>query len=260
MSRRVTLVLVFLFYHVTLASAHTLVLLDARHATPGLRIVPHRLDQVDDSTEAKYHIQAFGFPKDVKLILWAKEFDHSLHQLASVFQVDNSGNVLEANPSVAKRSRRLEEISFEPGPYPRGAIWELALVSVDRKLQAFSKVVPYPISFRDGSCEIDLQLASHRGEKFVAFGSGFPPGEEVDTSLRYVGRVIEKRVKTSADGSLPSQVLLHASVNTDQQAQYVVKARTCAVRVDYEWGEAVLRRDHKNKTRPAEPTPPLILR
>lgn len=240
--------------------SHVPVLLDSRHATPGLRIDLRRLGQADNSTEPKYQIRAFGFPKGVKLLLWAKEFDHSFHQLASVFRVDNSGNVLEANPSVAKQPSKLDEISFEPGPYPRGAIWEIALISIDRKLQAFTKVIPYPISFRDGSCEIDLQLASHRGEKFIAFGRGFPPGEEVNMGLRYAGRVIEKRVRTSADGSLPSQVLLHASVNTDLQAQYTVKARTCEVRADYAWGEAALRRDHKNKTSPREAALPTLFR
>jgi hypothetical protein len=225
-----------------------------------LRIDLHRLAQEDASTEAQYNLQAFGFPKGVRLLLWSKEFDHSFHQLASVFQVDNSGKVLEAHPSVAKWPRKLEEISFEPGQYPRGATWEVALVSIDRKLQAFAKVIPYPIIFRDGFCEIDLQLASHRGEKFVAIGRGFPPGDEVNTSLRYAGRVIEKRVRTSADGSLPPQVLLHASVNTDRRAQYMVKAHTCEVRADYEWGEAALRRDYKNKTRPAEAALPITLR
>jgi len=241
---------VFIFRHTNPVLAHTPMLLDARHATPGLRIDLHRFGPDDDLSEAIYHIHAFGFPKAVRLLLWAKEFDHSFHQLASVFQVDNSGNVLEANVSGAKRPRKLEEISFEPGPYPRGATWELALVSIDRKLQAFTEVTPYPISFRDGSCEIDLQLASHRGEKFVAIGRGFPPADEVTTKLRYAGRVIEKRVRSSADGSLPSQVLLHASVSTDRQAHYTVKARTCELRADYEWGEAALRRDYKNKTRP----------
>ncbi len=260
MGRCLLFVLVLLFCHTAPVLSHAPVLLDSRHATPGLRIVLRRLGQVDDSTEAKYQIRAFGFPKGVKLLFWAKEFDHSFHQLASVFQVDSSGNVLEAKPSVAQPPRKLDEMIFGPGAYPRGAIWELALVSIDRKLQAFTKVTPYPIIFREGSCEIDLILASHRGEKFVVFGTGFPPGDEVNTSLRYAGRVIEKRVKTSADGSLPSQVLLHASVNTNRQAQYIVKAPTCEVKVDYQWGEAALKRDHENKTRPAEPALPIILR
>ena len=116
----------------------------------------------------------------------------------------------------------------------------MALVSVDRKLQAFAKAIPYPITASDGQCSVSLELVSHRGEKFLAAGSGFLPGDEVITESRYAGRVIEKRVRTSAEGSLPPQVLLHASVNTDRQARYSVKGRSCDVAVDYEWGEPAL--------------------
>lgn len=240
MGRRLTFVLVFLCYHTPWALAHTPILLDARHASPGLRIELRRLEQSDNSTKPKYQIRAFGFPKGVKLLLWAKEFDHSLHQLASVFQVDNSGNVLEANPRVAKRSRKLEEMIFEPGPYPYGATWELALVSVDRKLQAFASAIPYPILSRDEPCEVALQLVSHRGEKFLASGSGFTPKDEVLTELRYAGYVMAKRVKTSADGSLPAHVLLHGSPGSDRNARYIVKGRSCEVVVKYKWGEPAL--------------------
>ena len=43
-----------------------------------------------------------------------------------------------------------------------------------------------------------------------------------------------------AEGSLPPQVFLHASVNTDRRARYSVKGRSCEVAVDYDWGEAAL--------------------
>jgi len=218
-------------------SAHQPILLDARRATPGIRL---EMQQTKDSAEPRYQLQAFGFPKGVKLLLWSKEFDHSFHQMALVFQIDKSGNVVSNNPGNARQLKRLDESPFGPGPYPRGALWEVALVSVDRKLQAFAKAIPYPIAASDGQCSVSLELVSHRGEKFLAAGSGFLPGDEVITELRYAGRVIEKRVRTSAEGSLPPQVLLHASVNTDRRARYSVKGRSCDVAVDYDWGEPAL--------------------
>ena len=109
-------------------------------------------------------------------------------------------------------------MSFGPGPYPRGALWEVALISVDRKLQAFAKAIPHPISVRDGTCEIALQLVSHRGEKFLASGSGFVPGDILITESRYAGRVIEKRLRISADGLLPPQVILHGATGSDRRA------------------------------------------
>jgi hypothetical protein len=224
------------------AMAHQPILIDARHATPGLRLSLQEFPEKRASRDVTYRLQAFGFPKGAKLLLWSKEFDHSFHQLGSVFQVDRSGVVMEAVADDAKRPRKLDGIIFGPGTYPRGALWEVALVSVDRKFQAFAKAIPYPIIASNGDCTVSLELVSHRGEKFMASGAGFLPGDEISTELRYSGRVIENRVRTFADGFLPPQVLLHASVNTDRHAQYSVKSRTCEVSLDYDWGEAALSR------------------
>jgi hypothetical protein len=215
-------------------------LLDARHATPGLRLEMHELSQAMHPPVVEYRLQATGFPKGTKLLLWSKEFDHSIHQMAFVFQVDKFGIVVSSSGPGAMKPKRLDEMTFGPEPYPLGALWEVALVSVDRKLQAFAKTIPYPITASDGQCSVSLELASHRGEKFQASGSGFLPGDEVITESRYAGRIIKKRVRASTEGSLPPQVLLHASVNTDRQAHYSVKGRSCDVAVDYEWGEAAL--------------------
>jgi hypothetical protein len=222
------------------ALAHRPILLDARRATPGLRLELHEFPEKAVSGDASYRLQAFGFPKGVKLLLWSKEFDHSFHQLSSVFQVDRSGSVMEAIAGGAKRRRKLDEMTFGPGPYPRGALWEVALVSVDRRLQAFAKSIPYPITASNGECTVSLELVSHRGEKFLASGKGFLPGDEANAELRYAGRVIGKQVRISPDGLLPSQVLLHGAAVPDRSARYVVKGRFCDVAVDYEWGEPAL--------------------
>jgi hypothetical protein len=225
------------------AFAHEPNLLDARRATPGLRLEMHPLPQTANGPDPRYRLQAFGFPKGIKLLLWSKEFDHSIHQLSSVFQVDKSGNVIASNSGRGGRPRRLEEMSFDRGPYPRGARWEVALVSVDRKLQAFAKAIPYPITARDRNCEIALELVSHRGVKFLASGSGFFPGDEVITESRYADRVIVKRARISAEGLFPPQVILHTAIGADRDARYMVKGSACEVAVDYKWGEpAVVRR------------------
>jgi hypothetical protein len=225
------------------ALAHERIVLDARHATPGLRLEMQLLPPTVTAPDARYRLQAFGFPRGVKLLLWAKEFDHSVHQLfPAVFQADKFGRVFARNADQDGRLRRLDHMSFGPGPYPRGALWEVALVSVDRKLQAFAKAIPHPISARDGACEIALQLVSHRGEKFLASGSGFVPRDNLLTESRYAGRVIEKRVRISAEGLLPPQVLLHGAVGSDHGAHYAVKGRSCAMAVEYNWGEPALSR------------------
>jgi hypothetical protein len=63
------------------------------------------------------------------------------------------------------------------------------------------------------------------------------------TAVQYSGQVIEKGQRISADGLLPLNVLAHQANGADRNARYTVKARSCKVVVDYEWGEpALLRR------------------
>jgi hypothetical protein len=77
---------------------------------------------------------------------------------------------------------------------------------------------------------------------FWPSGSGFVPGDNLLTESRYAGRVIEKRVRISAEGLLPPQVLLHRAVGFDHGAHYAVKGRSCAMAVEYNWGEPALSR------------------
>jgi len=129
---------------------------------------------------------------------------------------------------------------FEPGPYPRGARWEVAVVSADRKLSAFAKVVPNPIYARDRDCVLTLELVSKRGLRFLASATGFLPGEEVAIESTYGGRSTRQRWRTSGDGRLAPQVISHDSTEPDRSARYAVEGRNCAVAVDYQWGEAAL--------------------
>jgi len=225
------------------ASAHELINLDARRATPGLRIELIKISSANTSASnpVEYQLGAIGFPPGVVFNVWAKEFAQSFHQLASGFKTDTSGVLVSNSQGSGKRLRRLDQMKFRPGPYPRGAIWEIAVVSTDRVLAAFAKTVPHLIAARDGSCGLSLEMVSRQGNRFLATGSGFVPGEDVTTESRYSERLVEKRVRISAQGLLPPQVILHGESGSDR-AHYAVKARSCEVTVDYEWGEAALTR------------------
>jgi hypothetical protein len=85
-----------------------------------------------------------------------------------------------------------------------------------------------------------LELVSHRGSHFVATGAGFAPRDEVIIESQYSGQVIEKRQRISSEGLLPLNVLAHQAIGADRNARYTVKARSCKVAVDYEWGERAL--------------------
>src|SRR5262249_41994512 len=159
--------------------AHEPILLDTSRATPGLYLELSELpsSKAPASTTARYQLRASGLPRGVVFSVWTKDFGHSFHEVAAGFWMDESRVIVSSEPAgTSGRPRRLDEMTFEPGPYPRGAVWEVALVSADRTLTAFAKVIPRPITARDGPCTVTLELVSLRGQRFMAAGTGFTPG------------------------------------------------------------------------------------
>lgn len=211
--------------------------IDLRRATPGLHLELIDLPQTAGQIAKRYRLRAINYPRDVVFGVFRRGFAQSFEEVASGFRVDRVGNLVSSG---ILRSQRLDELVFEPGLYPRGVAWELALVSADRTLLAFARTIPYPIKARDGPCTVQLELVSSRGSHFVVTGGGFVPGEEVVTAVQYSGQVIEKGQRISSEGLLPLNVLAHQASGADSIARYTVKARSCKVIVDYEWGEAAL--------------------
>ncbi len=215
----------------SLATAHEPVLLDARRATPGLLLEIIELPATITSATARYRLRVSRLPRDVVFGVWAKDFGHSFHEVATGFRMDASGAMVSSELDVAgwvwrwwhwlvsSRPRRLDEMALEPGTYyPRGAFWEVALASVDLTRTAFAKVIPRPITARDGPCTVSLDLVSRRGDRFVASGAGFAPDEDVVTELWYAGRMIKKSQRVSAEGQLPPDVISHGASGNDHSA------------------------------------------
>jgi hypothetical protein len=228
-----------LFLCVALAHAHNPFLLDARRATAGPQLELIELPSAAGTVEKKYRVKVgTGLPKGVVYGVFTKPYDHGFHEVEPGFQLDDSGNLVAAGPGGQKR--RLEEIVLGPGPYPRGAAWELALVAADKSVRLFAKVIPHSIVATNGPCTVSLELASHLGERFNASGIGFPAGEEVMTEHQYSGRVIRKQRRVSPEGTLAPDLITHREIGADRGARYTVKSQACEVSIDYDCGEPAL--------------------
>jgi hypothetical protein len=227
----------------SVVSAHDPFVLDARRAASGsIQLELIKLPQATVPVTIRYQLRAAGVPRGVIFNVFTKDFAHSFHEVASGFQVDKSGNIVSSDMSETGQPQRLDGIMLEPGPYPFGAAWEVALVSSDRTFRAFAKVIPYPMTARDGPCTISLELVSHRGDRFRVSGAGFAPGDDIITESRYAGRVIPKQLRISPEGLLPPDVVSHGAGGTDRSARYAVKGPSCDVAIEYEWGEPALSR------------------
>ena len=224
-------------------SAHDPAVLDPHRATPGIRLelieVPPAATSA--STSRRYRLVTAGVPPGMTFGVWTRDFTHAFHEVVSGFRRDDAGKLVSVQDGDG-RPRDLSEIVLDPGPYFRGAIWEVALVSEDRAITAFTRVIPRPIVAQDGGCVLTLELVSHRGQRFLASGRGFVPGDDVVIESRYAGRVQQKQLRVSGDGLLPPDVVSHAAPGSDRSARYSVKGRSCQVTIEYEWGEGAFQR------------------
>jgi hypothetical protein len=240
MASRIGWVALFLLWSAVVAARHSSALLDPSRASPGIHLELVELPSGASPGAKKYRLRAEGLARGFTYDVWTRNFGQPFTQALSGFRLNEAGDLVSTDS--LGRPRRLEDIALDPGPYPNGAVWMVALASDDHKLSAFTKVIPHPIAARDGNCSVSLELISLHGNRFLSTGTGFAPGTEVDIELRSVGRVTHRKQRVSAEGRLPQDVVMHGGVDTDTTAQFAVKSPFCQPAVQYEWGEAALKR------------------
>jgi hypothetical protein len=211
--------------------------LNPRHATPGLRLELKEIPSSGEQSSRRYALLTAHYPKDVLFSVYTQDFSDLFIEAAGGFRVDSSGKLVSSNSG---RLQRLEDLEFSPGPYPRGAPWNVAIASRDRSIMSFASIIPYPLTAQSGRCALSLELLNHRGDRFLISGKGFSPGEEVSTEVSFDGRIEQKRRLIAFDGTLPRYVISHFAIGTDRTAWYAVKGRSCDVVITYEWGKAAL--------------------
>jgi hypothetical protein len=219
------------------AAGHGAALFNTRRATPGIELELIAMPPGPDGEVAKYRLRATGVPRGVTFNVWSKDFHQSVQEIASGFRIDESGTPT----SSAMGGRRLDTIVLAPGPYPRGAAWDLALVSVDQTIKAFARVIPRPLAARSGPCTLSLELVSDRGDHFLASGAGFVAGEDVRIESLSSGQIYRRESRISAQGLLRPDNVSHVPAGPDRRARYTVRGRSCEVTIEYEWGEGAVK-------------------
>jgi hypothetical protein len=222
MAWRVALAALALAWSGAADARHSSSTLDPRRATPGVSLELVESARSASGDAVKYRLRVKGLPEGHAFGVWTKGFGRDFTEVVPALR---------------------DDIELDLGPYPRGAAWWVAVASEDQNTPAFARVVPYPIAARDGSCSISLELISLYGNRFIALGAGFPPGEEIEIETRASGTLSRKRQRVDPDGRLPLDVVEHGTLGADTVARYAAKARGCAPAVEYRWGESAVK-DH----------------
>lgn len=223
------------------AFAHDDNILDPHNATPGIRLELVELPRAKGAASPiEYRLRLSGVAQGLDFELWTQDFGALFRKVGSGFRTDREGNVVSDRHD--RRGAPPKPLTVGPGSFPRGAAWGVALVAVDRSVRAFAATIPRPMVSRSGACMLELELISYKGDRFVATGTGFVPGDDVAVESKVAGRTIEKRKTISSEGRLPTDVIVYDALASASEARYAVTGRSCAVAIDYRWGKRALSR------------------
>jgi hypothetical protein len=185
-----------------------------------------------------YGLKAMGLPPDRSYRLEVRRLDGRVGQMPiGRLHVDATGRL------VSERGFRLEQHVLGTGPVLRGEPLEPALVAEDGSGQVVTRIVPAPIEAAGAEgCRLSIELVESTGKVFRVKGEGFAPEEEVQTTSRSEGEVLQGRVRASKAGRIEIIVLPAVVGRTGGSASYVVSGQACSVlALPYHWGTAMER-------------------
>lgn len=183
-----------------------------------------------------------GMPRDMSYSLWQWVVGKSPHPEVTGLAIDESGRVICLPDAKVIDSGVPSCDPKEPFQVAldaaRGEPKRIALVSHDGDVIAMGRLVPFPIESRSGACHLSIELLD--AQTFRATGDGFDPNEEVEITDRSDTEVIRVAQKVRANGRIEAKLLPAVKGKDGGTASWSVKARSCTVALDYQWGKPAL--------------------
>jgi hypothetical protein len=207
-------------------------------ATPGTMVTFADMKQTT-TPEGKPAINlrpvAVGLPEDKVYYLWKKSLGQSSPTQLSPHEM----SVTSDGSIIPKGSMTPISISFHS--LAKGEAIVIALMTEDKSVVAYGKVIPYPIIANQGNSRIWVELMASTGEFFTVYGAGFEPNEELEITSNSAGEVAKFKSKTDANGRF-TNLLLPAVVSKESGlVTYTVVAKAVTLTVSFEWGPPALR-------------------
>lgn len=210
-----------------------------KYATPGVRLTLRETsrERLDDSTRVNYEIVTQGFPTDKVYNIFlhdtgmlakgkdpaplqARWHDHHSYE----YRVNEFGRLV---PPIAGHS--IERFMI-------GEWFGYGLVSTDGSVQAWTKVVPFPLEDQDGPCRVSLHMV-HR-DTFAIEGEGFPPQETIKTVSSSDGEVLEGSMQVPPEGRFLYASMPAVIGKPGGRHEIFFISSVCKLSLSYNWGTA----------------------
>jgi TPR repeat protein len=221
-------------------------------SSPGASIVlreERRMAQ-GGKTLMAYKVAATGLVTGKNYTLYTWRFGSPQPVPTAVgYSVDASGKIVCASHPYRGAPDRiidrwcrvnLEDLVLALSDYQRAASLRVALISTDESVQAFARVIPFPIQASDKNCHIWVEQGSFDGTLFMIWNEGFEPGEVIRATTTSEGETQSHDNKVSSDGSYVLVVSPPVKGKDSGTASYAAVGKSCKVSLKFDWGHAAM--------------------
>ena len=195
-------------------------------------------DQAQGKPVMQYRIKVSGAPKNKLYTLMA--WPITIPQPATMMDglaIASDGTVgcpPNTDRSCAQRMKGAElKLTYTPGI---GEIYRHALISEDHTTRIFFSIVPAPMVEQDKTCSLEIVRLSPRFELALIRGKGFTPGELISFHTQSYQEVHDSQPKVNLQGEFWATLSPFVKGRTMGTTQVVVKSKSCAPTLSFEWG------------------------
>ena len=180
----------------------------------------------------KFELVAYGLPKDKVFYLWNMGLDQSTPtQLPYEMKIAEDGYIMAGN----------SRLSLSLGDFAKGEALSVALITTDKSLIAYGKIMLNPIEVKTGTYRMWAELISPAGTAFVVYGEGFEADETLETTSASESEVLKSTAKVDITGKFLTVLLPGVVGKQSGMATYTVVGEKCSLSLSYEWGSPALR-------------------
>ena len=221
-----------------------------RYSTAGTSLTYEEIERTVHRTRhediaVRYRLNAKGFPRDKQYSLWVERFVGGRPESQEAIK---QLRVREDEVVTTHLGRALEfvfvryrEQATDPDVLtgvPEGRSLILTLVSNDRSVESWVKMVPFPIeAFGKEGCRLAVESESADRSMVTIIGESFEPNEMVEVLAKSDGETIRFSEQAAGDGRFLIAMFPHVRGKQHGATDVTATSKKCTATIRFHWGD-----------------------
>jgi hypothetical protein len=185
-------------------------------------------------TVITYNLFASGLPKDQHYVLCVLNVGGAPQAVADAY-LNGDGKVVNV---LADAEHHVAEDPINAKVFGgKGEPVQLALISDDDSLRAFTQIIPFPIEETAGPCHLSLVETGPYYFGVLIRVAGLQPGEELSIEQHSENEGGTSTGKADATGAYNAGIFPFVKGKRSGKARFAVAGKSCKIGIAFPWGE-----------------------